>query len=334
MKSPWLTILVAAAVGFLRTTPASPDESDKSSTPVVDQMPGKEPGDVRDDNGLKMKFVWCPPGLFKMEYVEVVPEPSAKKEDAVEDKLSDDDDVVVEDVGADVDPTVVPARRRLTKLTPVKVVLTQGYWLGKYEVTQSEWKRVMQTEPWKDRESTKEGDDFPATWTNWDDCTAFCLKLTKQERQAGRLSNDWQYTLPTEAQWERACRALSQTRFCFGDDESKLGDYAWTGENTFDARYAHRVGLKKPNRWGLCDMHGNVWEWCRDVYSAELPGGRDPEVKSDEKTKSVGRVFKGGSWAGGAAMVGSGKRYGAVAGRVGNVGFGFRVALTAVRSPP
>jgi formylglycine-generating enzyme required for sulfatase activity len=125
----------------------------------------------------------------------------------------------------------------------VKASLTQGYWIGKYEVTQSEWKQVMETEPWmydkwaaiQKARDTPEGADYPATYVSWDDAIDFCDELTKQERQAGRLSNDWEYTLPTEAQWEYACRAGTETKFSFGDDVSKFGDYAWFHDNALDA---------------------------------------------------------------------------------------------------
>ncbi|MBI3866720.1 MAG: formylglycine-generating enzyme family protein [Planctomycetia bacterium] len=256
-------------------------------------MIGKEAGQIRDDNGLKMKLVWCPPGFSTMENFERVEEPAAKREDKQE---NDDDDVDPKDDSA-------PEPRFAIKFTPVKVFLTKGYWLGKYEVTQSEWIRVMKTEPWKDQKHTKEGADNPATWVSWNDATEFCRKLTEKERQAGRLSNDWEYTLPTEAQWERACRARTETKFSFGDDESKIGDHAWFWGNAQNAGelYAHPVGQKKPNPWGLCDMYGNVSEWCRDIYAKKLPGGRDPEGKADEKIKGSFRVSRGGSWGGGAA---------------------------------
>jgi sulfatase modifying factor 1 len=158
----------------------------------------------------------------------------------------------------------------------------------------------MKTEPWKDQKLTKEGADLPATFVSWDDATDFCRRLTVLEREATRLPSGWEYTLPTEAQWERACRARTETKFSFGNDESKLADYAWFLDNTYHAgeKYAHQVGQKKPNLWGLCDMHGNVWEWCRDSYTEKLPGGRDPEAKLDAKTKDLGRVRRGGSWVG------------------------------------
>ena len=309
----------------------------RTTAPAADPMRGKEPGEVRDDNGLKMKLVWCPPGFVTMENVEVIKEPAAKKEDKPGDDDVDpndepaakNDDVAIDD---EVDPKDEPEPRQTTITTPVKVFLTKGYWLGKYEVTQSEWKQVMKTEPWKGQDFTKEGADFPATWVGWSDATDFCRKLTDRERLAGRLSKDWEYTLPTEAQWERACRARTETRFSFGDDESKLGDYAWFVENAWNAgeQYAHRVGQKKANPWGLCDMHGNVWEWCRDMYTQKLPGGRDPEVKPDEKTQGSNRVIRGGGWFVVAANCRSGNRGRSLPVNRNNF-LGFRPALSAVR---
>jgi len=329
MKLTVMLICFAAAVGLLATAESKSDELGKDTASpkpdASDKFIGKEAGEVRDDNGLKMKLVWCPPGVVTMENVDVIAEPAAKKQD----KPNNDDD--------EVDPKDEPASKpRLTKrIAPVKVFLTQGYWLGKYEVTQSEWKQVMNSEPWNGQDCTKEGADYPATFVSWDDAVDFCRKLTEQERQAGRLSNDWEYTLPTEAQWERACRARTETKFSFGDDESKLGDYAWFEENALNAgeQYAHRMGQKKANPWGLWDMHGNVWEWCRDVYTEKLPGGRDPEVKSDEKTKGSSRVIRGGSWLHGAPSCRSGSRSGSQPDVGVNV-LGFRPALAGADNSP
>ena len=319
MKSTWLTVWVVAAVAFLPLTHAKPDEPGKAPTPVANPLLGKESGEVRDDNGLKMKLAWCPPGIFRMENYEVITEPAVEKEN----QPNDDDEADRKDE---------PEPRQTEKITSVKVFLTKGYWIGKYEVTQSEWKQLMNTEPWKNQNFTKEGANFPATYINWDDAMQFCRKLTEQERRAGRLPTGWEYTLPTEAQWERACRARTETIFSFGDDESKLGEYGWFRDNTSDAneQFSHRVGQKKANPWGLHDMHGNVGEWCRDVYAAKLPGGRDPEVKADEKTKGSDRVFRCGGWEDDAASCQSGSRCW-VGPDYRYYCIGFRLALSSVQ---
>jgi formylglycine-generating enzyme required for sulfatase activity len=221
---------------------------------------GTKPAEVRSENSLHTKLLWIPAGEFTMG--------SPKNE---------------KDHGYDEEQ--------------VKVRLTKGFWLGEHEVTQAEWDRIMQTTPWRGREIVKEGDDYPATRVSWDDAMKFCESLTRQERRAGRLPEDWTYTLPTEAQWEYACRAGTTTRFSFGDDESDLPEYAWFEKNTTDVgeKYAHAVGQKKPNSWGLYDMHGSVWEWCRDSYARDLPGGDDPEKSSRRKSD---RVVRSGRWGG------------------------------------
>ena len=326
MKSSWLATFVVAAMAFLTLAKASPDEPDKAPTPQAVPMIGKEPGEVRDDNGLQMKLVWCPPGFFTMEEFKVIEEPAVEN---VETPISDDDEVDLEDNLAPKKSDEA-RRQQVTKITPVKVFVTTGYWLGKYEVTQAEWKQLMRTEPWKGKNLTKDGDDFPAMYVSWDDAMTFCRKLTEQERQAGRLSIDWEYTLPTEAQWERACRARTQSKFSFVGDESKLGENGWFDVNASNVgeEYAHRVGQKKPNPWGFCDMHGNVWEWCRDIYAERLPGGRDPEVRVSEGASA--RVFRGGSWNLDAYYCQAAVRSSLVP-SYRSLGGGFRVARSTVR---
>ena len=143
------------------------------------------------------------------------------------------------------------------------VTISKAFYMQTTEVTQGQWKAVMGTEPWKGKSFVKEGPNYPAVNVSWDDAVAFCKKLSEREGKT--------YRLPTEAEWEYACRAGTETRWSFGDDEKVLGDYAWYHKNAWDIdeRYAHQVALKKPNAFGLYDMHGNVWEWCHDYYGED-----------------------------------------------------------------
>jgi sulfatase modifying factor 1 len=185
----------------------------------------------------------------------------------------------------------------------IDVELSKGFWLGETEVTQGQWQKLMGTSPWTRGRTKgidglqldiKEGPDYAASYISHDDALSFCKQLTTQELGAGRLPKTWKYALPTEAQWEYACRAGTKTKFSFGDDESQLSQYAWFRKNPNNVREvcAHKVGLKKPSAWGLQDMHGNVWEWCSDFYGSRLPGGKDPIGPSSGKN----RVVRGGSW--------------------------------------
>ena len=176
----------------------------------------------------------------------------------------------------------------------VSVTLTKPFGLGKTEVTQGQWKSVMGTEPWKGQQLVQADKDCPATYVSWGDATEFCEKLTAIERKAGKLKVNEEYRLPTEAEWEYACRAGTTTAFSFGNDKSKLGEYGWFNGNASNAgeKYAHIVGMKKPNPWGLYDMHGNVYEWCSDWHDKKLSGGTDP-VGPEEGSI---RVNRGGGW--------------------------------------
>jgi formylglycine-generating enzyme required for sulfatase activity len=147
----------------------------------------------------------------------------------------------------------------------------------------------METEPWKGKSFVKEGPDYAATYVSWVDSVAFCKKLSEKE--------DKRYRLPTEAEWEYACRAGTQTAWIFGDDEKELGDYAWYGQNAYDIgeRYAHQVGQKKPNAFGLYDTHGNFFEWCHDYFGEDYykkSPGKDPMGPAPGSF----RVLRGGSW--------------------------------------
>lgn len=177
----------------------------------------------------------------------------------------------------------------------VSVTLTQPFFLGQTEVTQGQWEQVMSGIPW--RRATKgnvhEGPNYPATYTSWGFAMDFCKKLTIKDQAAGYLPEGWAYTLPTEAQWEYACRAGTTTRYSFGDDISKISDYAlfrYTGTGGASSP-PFEVGQRKPNPFGLFDVHGNAMEWCRDKYKPQLPGGINPEVVA----RTRDRVRRGGS---------------------------------------
>jgi formylglycine-generating enzyme required for sulfatase activity len=145
-----------------------------------------------------------------------------------------------------------------------EVTISKPFLIGLTEVTQAEYEKVTGTNPSKFNMDNGGGPDHPVGMVSWDDAVAFCKKLSElpEENKAGRV-----YRLPTEAEWEYACRAGTQTRYSFGDDASKLGDYSWYIQNSQGR--SHPVGEKPPNPWGLYDMHGNVPEWCADWYSGD-----------------------------------------------------------------
>ena len=210
-------------------------------------------------NSIGMTFCWCPPGKFMMG------SPETEEDREVEENQVD-------------------------------VTLTRGFWLGKYVVTQDEWEKVIGTKPWNDQDYVKDGPNYPATYVSWIDAVAYVQKLTEQDQQAGRLPKGWKYRLPTEAQWEYACRAGTTTAYSFGNDAGQLVDYAWYDQNAWNVekRFAHAVGEKRVNGWGQHDMHGNVLEWCQDLYTHKLVGGIDPKGSQS----GTDRVDRGGSWSG------------------------------------
>jgi formylglycine-generating enzyme required for sulfatase activity len=165
-----------------------------------------------------------------------------------------------------------------------EVTLTRPFYLGVYPVTQREYEAVMEHNPSSFTPERGGGTLDPVEDVSWEDCQAFCQRLSA--REPGR-----KYRLPTEAEWEYACRAGAATPWCFGDDVGQLGEYAWFFLNA-DYR-THEVGTRRPNAWGLFDMHGNVCEWCADWYGDYSNGNQ-----TDPKGANSGelRVLRGGSW--------------------------------------
>ena len=245
----------------------------------------------------EIDMLWCPPGTFQVGSPE-----------GEEDREDDE--------------------------TLHAVTLSRGFWLGKHEVTQGQWEKVMGSNP-----SLFKGPNRPVEMVSREDAAAFCKKLTELERKAGRVPEVWAYQLPTEAQWEYACRAGTRTRFSFGDEAAKLHqygnyadkntDFAWSDEDHDDGHEdTAPVGSYKPNAWGFHDMHGNVWEWCRDWYDSDYY--EQASAKRDPLGPASGsaRVLRGGSWSHTGASLRSAERYGHTPGSRYNT-LGFRVGFKA-----
>jgi formylglycine-generating enzyme required for sulfatase activity len=214
--------------------------------------------------------------------------------------------------------------RRSNEGPQTQVTISREFWLGKYEVTMDQFRLTTDGRLPVQNQYTGADPNCPVSGVSWKDAMTFCAYLTEQEREAGRLPEDYVYRLPTEAEWEYACRAGTTTRFSFGDDFSytELGSYAWFAGNS--GGKLHPVGTKLPNPWGLYDMHGNAREWCLDNLG-KYPGG---SVLNPVGT--VGGKFQ--VYRGGAAADGSGEtcRSAFRHGQVADPGMrfaGFRVAL-------
>ena len=204
---------------------------------------------------VELRFRWCPPGSFTMG--------SPPNEEG-----------------------------RLNFEAQVDVKLTRGFWMQEVEVTQGLWRAANGPKlDW----SKGAGPRLPVSNVSHDEALAFAASLTEQLRASGELPAGWRLSLPSEAQWEYAARAGTTTRFPWGDDESRLGDYAWYLNNS--GGKPHDVGTLRANGWEIKDMLGNVWEWCLDGWSEQLPGGDDPLV---DPAQSSDRVFRGGCWCHGA----------------------------------
>jgi formylglycine-generating enzyme len=245
--------------------PAPVSRSPSGTTTGQQSFVGVKGGDEREVGGIKL--CWCPPGRFLMG------SPAGEVE-------------------------------RRPDETQVEVRLTRGFWASKYEVTQSQWKRVMG--PLPGAQTGGSGDDFPVCSVNYAEAEAFCRALTEQARASGNLPKEWEFRLPTEAQWEYACRAGTTTATAFGDKlsskQANFGGKPYNGAAQGPSlKRAARVGSYPANAWGLHDMHGNAFEWCRDWSHRQLPGGDDPDLSSIKGTMNrdgtVSRVRRGGCWA-------------------------------------
>jgi len=199
--------------------------------------------------------------------------------------------------------------------TQHQVTITQPFYIGKYPITQEQYEAVMGNNP----SYFLKGGKYPVEYVSWHDAQEFCQKLSNLTEKT--------YRLPSESEWEYAAKAGTQTNYYYGDDESPLGEYAWYEDNSNDQ--TQPVGQKKPNKWGLYDMLGNVWEWCEDDWHSNYKGAPNDGrawIDNDNRSQLEYRTIRGGSW-------GSYSRYCRCANRDFNFparrlnDFGFRVVL-------
>jgi formylglycine-generating enzyme required for sulfatase activity len=237
--------------------------------PPAGSFLGSRAGEEREVAGIKL--CWCPAGRFLMG-----------------------------------SPPSEPERR--PGEDQVAVTLTRGFWMSKYEATQGLWKRIMGKLPGELTAELPAGDDLPVGNVNFAEAEAFCRKLTERGRRSGALPKEWELRLPTEAQWEYACRAGTTTATSFGDSlsshQANFKGKPYNGaEPGPSLNRAAPVGSYPANPWGLHDMHGNTFEWCRDWYHLRLPGGVDPDLHGAKETATrsefggVSRARRGGCWA-------------------------------------
>lgn len=262
-----LALLTASFVGCQPVEPVPPIDG-PARTAAPSAFGGARAGDERAVAGIKL--CWCSPGRFVM----------GSPHDEPERRLGEDQ---------------------------VEVTLTRGFWTAKYETTQGQWQRIVGALPGPLTAELPAGDDLPVGNVNFAEAETFCQRLTERGRRAGELPLDWEFRLPTEAQWEYACRAGTTTATAFGNRlSSKQANFKGKPYNGAEPGpslgRAAKVGSYPANAWGLCDMHGNTYEWCRDWSHARLPGGVDPDLylakatAQRNRTGDVSRVRRGGGW--------------------------------------
>ncbi len=265
----WAGVLTAMLLFGCR--PEEPRVNSEEPMPTVapSAFDGQAAGEERVIGGIRL--CWCPAGRFVMGSPRTEPE-----------RRPGEDQVVV--------------------------TLSKGFWMAKFEATQGEWKRAMGKLPGELTDELPEGDDYPVGNVNFAETEAFCKKLTELSHESGELPAEWEFRLPTEAQWEYACRAGTTTATSFGDSLSSQqanfkGKPYNGGEPGPSLGRAAKVGSYPANAWGLHDMHGNIYEWCRDWYHHRLPGGVDLDLYAAKATATrsehgdISRSRRGGCWA-------------------------------------
>ncbi|MBL1150786.1 MAG: formylglycine-generating enzyme family protein [Armatimonadetes bacterium] len=245
------------------------NRSDTNPRQSLTDFRGMRPGEKR--RILEIEFCWCPPGQF------VMGSPQSEQE-------------------------------RRPGEDQVDVRISKGFWIAKFETTQSQWRKVFGELPGPLTSELPAGDKYPVGNVNFAEAEGYCRKITELGHRSGELPKDWEFRLPTEAQWEYACRAGTTTATAFGNQlSSRQANFKGKPYNGAPAGpslgRAAEVGRYPANAWGLHDMHGNIFEWCRDWYHARLPGGADPDLYDADETAQrsehgdISRVRRGGCWA-------------------------------------
>ena len=229
---------------------------------------GSAAGQTLDLSGIR--YCWAPPGRFTMGSPASEP-----------DRLQDE--------------------------AQVEVRIARSFWAAKYETTQGQWKRIVGALPGPLTAELPGGDDYPVGNVNFLEAESFCRSLTARARRSGELPPGREVRIPTEAQWEYACRAGTTAATAFGDSlSSRQANFAGPPYNGAEPgpslNRATSVGSYPANAWGLHDMHGNVYEWCRDWYHFQLPGGAAPDLYplrgAPNRDGTYSRVRRGGAWPG------------------------------------
>jgi len=262
-KSLGFRFLALACLSFFTGCPGKKEDPGKTVSP--DQPSGEEKQDILPEGEpytvpeLGLKMTWLPAGNFLMGSPPSEPGHRLEEEDLH------------------------------------NVVISRGFWIGTYEVTQEEFDAILGSNA---NGSTFKGPNMPVQKVSWETAMEFCRALTEREKFAGRMPEHWHFVLPTEAQWEYACRAGTTHIYHFGNDEEALPQFAWFSENSKEgdagSSRPKSVGMKKPNEWGIHDMHGNVGEWCYDWYGKVYPP--DGSVDPITEKASAFKVFRGGTY--------------------------------------
>ena len=242
-------------------------------------------------NSIGMKFKNIPAGSFYMGSCKLrVADKEVNKKKREFMGLSAKSDVCMSGASSDNDAWDHETPQH-------KVRISKSFQMGIHEVTVGQFKKFIAGAGRDDLlndyfiKNNRYGDRAPVSCVSWDEAQDFIRWLNKKE--GGR-----HYRLPTEAEWEYAARAGTATKYSWGNSERQAGKYAWYVKNTCNAgrKYAHAVGGKKPNLWGLYDMHGNLWEWVQDRYDEDYYSNSPPGDPKGPSHGTQGRVFRGGGW--------------------------------------